>query len=229
MQFTIRGDVNTPAELNQNLFRTYLYLSTSPLFSWLSVNASAIYEKGPFTQRDLSSRDAIANIEFTVGHPWGKTSLVTGYYVRDLQFNPAIREFFTTTTYAGLQRKFGSRITGSLLGGYIRSWRVEGPLFAIAQAMRPAAQLQFRPNNRWQVDLNFAYTRTEATPAYDNLQSGFLISYMKPYRRTWNDGAGETVVEYPLRFSVGMQQQSFINFPGQKTSNYVPVIKLTIF
>ncbi|MCU1308604.1 MAG: hypothetical protein JWN45_3299, partial [Acidobacteriaceae bacterium] len=45
----------------------------------------------------------------------------------------------------------------------------------------------------------------------------------------WNDGAGETVVEYPLRFSVGMQQQSFMNFPGQNSSAYVPVVRLNIF
>jgi tetratricopeptide (TPR) repeat protein len=229
IQFTIRRDSNVPADLNQNLFRTFLYLNTSPLFSWLSVRGSANYETGPFTERNLSSRDALGHIEFVVGRPWGNTAMVTGYRVRDLQFNPDIREFFTTSTYAGLEHKFGRKITGTLVGEYIRSWRVESQKFAIAQAMRPAAQLEIRPNNRWQFEFNFAYTRTEATPAYDNLQSGFLISYVKPFRRTWNDGAGETVVEYPLRFSVGMQQQSFMNFPGQNSSAYVPVVRLNIF
>lgn len=229
VQFTIRRDRNNPTDLNQNLFRTYVYLTTTPLFNWLSVRGSAIYESGPFTQRNLSSRDTSAHVEFAVGRPWGNTAMITGYRVRDLQFNPVIREFFTTSTYAGLQRRFGKTITGTLVGEYIRSWRVEITKFAIAQAMRPAAAIQFRPNNRWEVDANFAYTRAAASPAYDNLNSGILLSYVKGFRRTWNDGAGETVVEYPLRFSVGLQQQTFINFPGQNASAFVPVIKLTLF
>jgi hypothetical protein len=207
-------------------------MSSTPLFNWLSIRGDVIYETGPFTQRNLSSKDYYAHIEFTVGRPWGRTSMVTGYRVRDLQFNPVIREFFTTSTYAGFEHRFGTSITGTLVGEYIRSWRVEAPAFAIAQAMRPAAALQFRPNNRWQVDLNFAWTRANGAPAYDNLNSGFLISYVKPFRRTWNDGAGETVVEYPLRFSVGMQQQTFMNFPGGPNtgiSSFVPVVKLNIF
>jgi tetratricopeptide (TPR) repeat protein len=232
IQFTIRRDKNVPVEVNQNLFRTYLYMNSTPMFNWLSVRGDVIYETGPFTQRDLSSKDAYAHIEFLVGRPWGRTSMVTGYRVRDLQFNPLIIEYFTTSTYAGFEHRFGKSLTGTLVGEYIRSWRVDSLKFAIAQAMRPAAQIQFRPNNRWQVDLNFAYTRANAAPAYDNLQSGFLISYVKPFRRTWNDGAGETVVEYPLRFSVGMQQQTFMNFPGQPNqgiSSFVPVVKLNIF
>ena len=38
---------------------------------------------------------------------------------------------------------------------------------------------------------------------YDNVQSGFLISYMKPIRRSVNDVNGSLNVDYPLRFSVG--------------------------
>ena len=77
-----------PVYMNQNLFRQFLYLSTSSFFNWVSVTGSAVHETGPFTEQNLHSRDDSANIEFTVGRPWGNTSLITGYSVRDLLFRP---------------------------------------------------------------------------------------------------------------------------------------------
>src|SRR4029077_20301817 len=124
IQFTIRRDRSTPLDLNQNLFRTYLYMSTTPIFNWIAIKANVIRESGPFTERDLSSKDKSASIEFTVGRPWGRTALVTGYRARDLQFDPVTREFFTTSSYAGLQRRFGQKTTIGVFGEYIRSWRV---------------------------------------------------------------------------------------------------------
>ncbi len=72
-------------------------------------------------------------------------------------------------------------------------------------------------------------TRGEGFHLYDNVQSGFLISYMRPLRRSMNDGSGLTV-DYPLRFSVGLQQQSFYSFTGVgSTSSFRPVIRISIF
>src|SRR5262249_23312330 len=60
--------------------------------------------------------------------------------------------------------------------------------------------------------------------------TGFLISYMKPLRRSVNDRGGELPVDYPLRFSIGLQQQSFYNFnnPG-RTFALRPVVQISIF
>ena len=109
LQYTIRRDTISPVALSQNLFRQFLYISTSSFYNWVSLNGSAIREAGPFTDQSLSSRDLSARVEFTVGRPWGRTSLITGYTVRDLLFNPVIEEYFNTSSYVGLQRKFGSR------------------------------------------------------------------------------------------------------------------------
>ncbi len=79
LQFTIRRDTISPVYMNQNLFRQFLYLSTSSFYNWISITGSAIHETGPFTEQDLHSRDVAANIEFTVGRPWGNTSLIAGY------------------------------------------------------------------------------------------------------------------------------------------------------
>jgi len=230
LEFTLRSDTESPVLMNQRLFRQYLYLTTSPFFNWLTVRGSAIHEAGPFTQQNLRSRDLGASIEFEVGRPWGNNALITGYSVRDLLFRPAIREFFTTATWVGVEHKFGQKMAVTGLGKYVRSWRVQDRQFATAQILVPGARVEYKPNDRWSVDGSFDFTRGEGFHLYDNVQSGFLISYMKPLRRSMSDSGGAIPVDYPLRFSVGLQQQSFFNFTGTgSTTALRPVVRISIF
>jgi tetratricopeptide (TPR) repeat protein len=229
LQFTIRRDTISPLFMNQNLFRQFLYISTSSFFNWVSINASAIHEAGPFTDQHLSSRDVSATLEFTVGRPWGKTSLLAGYSVRDLLFHPRVEEYFDTSSYIGLQRKFGSRITAALLAEDLRSWRVENTQFAIAQAFVPGARFEFRANPRWSVQGSFLLSRGSGYHQYDNAQSEFLVSYMRPVRGNLKDGTGEIPIAYPFRFSIGVQQQTFYNFAGSAKTALLPVVHFTLF
>ncbi len=229
LQFTVRRDTLSPLDMNQNLFRQYLYLSTSSFFNWVSLAGSVIREAGPFTQQNLRSRDALANLEFTVGRPWGKTSLLAGYSVRDLLIRPEIREYYSTSTYVGLQRKLGSRLTVAVLGEYLRSWRVLNETYAIAQAMRPGARFEYRPNPRWQVTGSFTLSRGEGFHTYDNAQSEVMVSYLRPVRRNFDDGSGPVQVAYPSRFSFGVEQQTFYNFGGQSRTTLLPVIRFNLF
>ena len=64
---------------------------------------------------------------------------------------------------------------------------------------------------------------------YDMQARSNIISYIKPFRRMLNDGLGEISVEYPLRFSIGFQQQSFFNFAGRSQATFRPVVRLTFF
>jgi tetratricopeptide (TPR) repeat protein len=229
LQFTVRRDTISPVFMSQNLFRQFLYISTSSFFNWVSVTANGVREAGPFLDQDLHSRDASGDIEFTVGRPWGSTSLITGYSVRDLLFRPLIEEYFNTTTYAGLQHKFGTRLTAALLAEDLRSWRVQGNQYATAQALLPGARFDFRANRRWTVQGSFVLSRGEGFHAYDNVQSQFLVSYVRPLRGSLNDGANEVQVAYPLRLSFGVQQQTFYNFSGSNTTTVLPVVHLTLF
>jgi hypothetical protein len=53
---------------------------------------------------------------------------------------------------------------------------------------------------------------------------------MKPIHRSWNDGNGGVGVDYPLRISAGIQQQSFFNLGGQSSSSsFRPVIRISLF
>jgi tetratricopeptide (TPR) repeat protein len=232
LQFTVRRDAaskTAAAELNQNLFRQFLYVSTNSFFNWIAVRGNAFHESGPFTNRSLNSRDLGARLEFVVGRPWGRTYMVTGYSNRDLLFHPLVREFFSTSTYAGIEHRFGEHLKLTGVGEYIRSWRVQDTSWVFAQAMRPAISLQYQPTRRWLVDADFAFTRGQGFHAYDNMHSGFFISYTKPLRKSIADGSGSVPVEYPLQFSVGLQQEQFFQFTGHGQAMFRPVFRLTLF
>lgn len=229
LQFTVRRDTSSPFYMNQNLFRQFLYISTSSFFNWVSFSGNAIHEAGPFTEQNLRSRDVSASGEFTVGRPWGSTSLLAGYSVRDLLFHPIVQEYFNTTSYVGLQHKFGTRLTAAILAEDLRSWRVQGPQYATAQAFLPGARFEFRANPRWSVQGSFLLSQGKGYHQYDNAQSEFLVSYMRPVRGSMKDGAGDIPVAYPIRFSFGVQQQTFYNFAGSAKTTLLPVVHFTLF
>jgi tetratricopeptide (TPR) repeat protein len=230
LQFTIRRDTVSPVYMNQNLFRQFLYVYSSYFFNWISFTGSAQRETGPFLQQPpLHSRDLFGNIEFTVGRPWGSTSLITGYSVRDLLFRPMVAEYFNSSAYAGLEHKFGNRVTAAVLAEDLRSWRVQGTRYAIAQAVLPGGRFEIRATPRWTVQGSAVLSRGAGFHAYDNIQSQLLVSYVRPLRGRVRDGSVETPVSFPLRFWLGVQQQSFYNFPGASRNTVLPVVHLTLF
>jgi tetratricopeptide (TPR) repeat protein len=229
LQFTVRRDTAAPRAMNQNLFRQFLYLYTSSFMNWFSISGSAMREAGPFIERDLHSRDAAARLEFAVGRPWGKTSFITGYAVRDVLFRPLVREYYTTSTYVGLQRKFGDNIRAGVFAEYLRSWRVQDTDFALAQSMRPAFNLDIAATPHWNVHAAGSWSRGEGFHAYDNFQNQILLSYVRSVQHPLHDGIGEVPVTYPFRISFGLQQQTFYNFAGSKTNTVLPVIQLNLF
>src|SRR5438552_18462086 len=149
--------------------------------------------------------------------------------MRERLFAPHIREAFTTSTYACVQQRFGEKVKLTALGEYVRSCRVQDFTYALAQAVRPAGQIQILPNNRWSIEGSFAYARGEGFHSYDNVQSGIFISYSKPLHRSLSDGTEQLPVEYPLRISLGVERQNFFNFAGRGQTTLRPVVRLTLF
>lgn len=230
VQFTIRRDASAPEQMNQDLFRQFLYLYTGSFGNWVSVSGSAIREAGPFTEMDLHSRDAAASIQFEVGRPWAKTAFITGYEGRDVLFRPLIREYYATDAYAGIQRKFGSAWKAAVLAEYLRSWRVQDANFAIAQALRPGFRLDYDPlASHWAVHAEGTWSQGKGYHAYDNVTNAVLVSYIKGVKRPLDDGVGEVPVNYPLRISFGIEQQSFYDFTGTNRNTILPVIRINLF
>ena len=229
IQQTIRRDAKDPIDMNQNLFRQFLYVSTSSFFNFLSVSGYAIHESGPFTLSGLSSRDLVGALEFRVGRPWGKTALVTGIGSRDEQFSPLIREFFYTSSYIGIERQVSDRFRFRAVAEDLRSWRVESDRYAIAQALRPAGSVEFIPARNWTVQGSFAYSRNMGFHAYDAVQSGFSVSYVRSIGRTYHEDGQDMELRYPIRFSFGMQQEDFFNFTGGNNHQLRPYISISLF
>ncbi|MGH9511794.1 MAG: tetratricopeptide repeat protein [Terriglobales bacterium] len=230
LQFTIRRDTRSPVDLNQNLFRQYLYVNTSSFGNWVSFSGSMIREAGPFTEQNLHSRDAAGTVEFSVGRPWARTAFITGYQGRDVLFRPLIREYYTTNTYVGVRRKFGASWQAAVFAEYLRSWRVQDSLYAIAQAMRPSFHLDYAPlTSHWAVHATGMWSQGEGFHAYDNVSNQVTVSYMRTIQRSLNDGTGEVPVNYPMRFSFGLAQQTFYDFQGKNRNSFVPIIRVNLF
>jgi hypothetical protein len=95
--------------------------------------------------------------------------------------------------------------------------------------MRPTVRFNYSPNARWNFEGKVAFERGQGIHTYDNVNSGFFISYVQPYRARMEDGLGVVPVEYPIRISVGIQQEQFMNFSGRGQSLFRPVIRLSLF
>ncbi len=105
--------------------------------------------------------------------------------------------------------EFPSRLNFTVVAEDLRAWRISGYRYAIAQALRPAGSIQFAPTRNWSVQASVAYSRNMGAHVYDAVQSGFAISYAMPVHRAFKDDGREVDLQYPIRFSAGMQQETF--------------------
>jgi hypothetical protein len=229
IQGTIRRDSISPVALNQNLFRVYTYMTTSSFFDAVSVSGFFIRESGPFTESNLHSRSLVGGVDFRVGQPWGKTALVTGWAASDQQFQPENIVNFYTSSYVGLERRFSDRWNVRAVVEDLRTWRIVQTRYGIAQALVPAGTVGFRPARNWRIQASMAYSNTRGFHDYDAVQNGFSVSYAMPFRRVFKGEGEEVPLQYPIRFSAGMQQESFFNFPGANTQQFRPYFSISLF
>ena len=229
IQTTIRRDSVAPVQMNQNLIRTFIYMNTSSFFNAISASGYLIRESGPFTETNEHSRGLTGAIDFRVGAPWGKTALLTGWGANDQLFTPVNFEDFYTSSYIGLEHRFSERL---LLRGMIedvRAWRVVGGASAIAQNVRPAFSVDFTPRRNWDFQASTAFSSVRSYHVYDATQNGFSISYARPFKRKFHDDSGAIMLQYPIRFSAGFQEETFFNFSGGQNQQYRPFVQISIF
>ena len=229
IQGTIRRDSLSPMEMNQNLFRVFTYVSTSSFFNAVSADGYFIREVGPFTESNIHSQALVGAVDFRVGEPWGKTALVTGWGRNDQQFTPAGIENYYTASYIGFTHRFSDRLNIEAVAEDLRAWRVVGARSGIAQALRPAGTIDFAPTHHWDFQVSSAYSSTRGFHVYDTIQNGFSVSYATPLRRKFDDESGEVHVQYPIRFSAGLQQESFFNFTQGPNEQLRPYVSITLF
>lgn len=229
VQGTIQRDSRDPFDMNQNLFRVYAYLNTSSFFNAVSVNGYALRESGPFTESNLHSRDLAVAVNFRVGAPWGKTALLTGWGVNDQLFRVIHTEDYYSSSYIGLERNLSNRLNISVLAEYLRAWRIFGERWGIAQDLRPAATVDYVPRRNWDIKFSTAYSSTRGFHVYDATQNGFSVSYARPFRHVFHDNSGPLTIQYPIRISGGVQDETFFNFGGSQSQQLRPYIEISIF
>jgi len=229
IQATVRRDANTPIQLDQNLFREFAYVSTSSFFDAVSVDAYVIHENGPFTNINLHGSAFSGAVNFRVGSPWGKTALVTGWGANDQSFHPTGIEDYYTSSYVGIDRRFSDKLDIRALAEDLRAWRIVSPRSGIAQAVRPAANVAWFPGRNWTVQASAAYSRTQGFHIYDDIQSGVSVSYGLPVHRNFRDENGDVVLQYPIRFAAGVQEETFPNFTGAQNQQFRPFVSISLF
>jgi hypothetical protein len=111
----------------------------------------------------------------------------------------------------------------------LRSWRVVGVNSAIAQDLRPAGMVQFKPNRNWDFQANTAFSSPRSFHVYDAIQNGFSVTYARPVRRKFHDDSGAVVLQYPIRFSAGLQEETFFNFTGGHNQQFRPYVRISLF
>jgi hypothetical protein len=230
IQTTIRRDSQSPTDMNQNLFRVFTFLNTGSFFNALSVSGYVIHESGPFTDnKGLSSSLFTAAVDFRVGSPWGKTALLTGWGASKQTFSPRNYQNYFTSSYIGAEHRFGDHLDVRAMLEFLRAWRVVDTNSGIAQNLRPAAWVNYGFKRNWNAQFSSSYSSNRSFHDYDAIQSGFSLSYAVPVRRRFTDEGGPVMLAYPIRFSGGLQNETFFNFQGGHSSQLRPYIGITIF
>jgi hypothetical protein len=241
VQATVRRDSLSPRDMNQNLGRFFTYVDTSSLFHALSVSGWFIHDFGGFTELPLYESSEAGAFDFRVGSPWGKTALVTGWGMNDQHFTSSSlgnTENYDTSSYVGVTRSLPAHINIEAIAEDLRSWRVvpfvtpSSQLVVhsgTAQALRPAATVNFSPARDWSIQFNGSYENTRSFHDYDMTQNGIVVSYMRPLGRTFNEDTGEVRFKYPIRFSGGIQEQTFPSLTQGRSQEFRPYVSITLF
>jgi hypothetical protein len=129
----------------------------------------------------------------------------------------------------GIDRRFGERLKVRAVAEDLRAWRIVGTNSGIAQNLRPAGSVDFALKRNLDLQVSSAYSSTRSFHTYDAIQNGFSISYARPYHRKFHDDSGSVVLEYPIRFTAGMQEEDFFNFTGGHNQQLRPYVQISLF
>jgi tetratricopeptide (TPR) repeat protein len=241
-QGTLRRDNLSPREMNQNIGRLFTYVSTGSFWDAVSVNAYVIHDFGSFTDIPLHESTLGGAVDFRVGAPWSKTALVTGWGSNDQLFTSSSlgnTENYMTSSYIGLTHRFSTHLNIEGIAEDLRTWRVVPYVVTpgnfvvhsgIAQALRPAGTVDYRPAKDWQIRFSTAYENTRSFHLYDMTQNGISVAYTYPFGRSYSDATGTVHVRYPIRFSAGVQEETFPNFTGAgRNQEFRPYVSINIF
>ena len=97
----------------------------------------------------------------------------------------------------------------------VRAWRVCTAARAIAQNLRPPAHVDFTPRRNWDIQSSTALLEHTEFPCLRRDTKRLLSFVCTPFTPQFHDDSGELTVQYPIRFSAGVQDRNVLQFPGQ--------------
>lgn len=134
-----------------------------------------------------------------------------------------------TASYVGIERKFGERLNLRAIAEDVRAWRIVGSNWGNAQNLRPAGSVDVIPKRNWALHASSAYSSIRSFHIYDAIQNGFSVSYARPFHRKFKDDTGTVVIQYPIRFSAGFQDETFFNFKSGQNQQFRPYVQISLF
>ncbi len=147
----------------------------------------------------------------------------------DQLFKPVNNEDYYTSSYVGIEHRFSERLNLRAIAEDLRAWRIVGSRWGNAQDLRPAG---ISTSLRTQTGISSFHPPTPAPGVFrylDAIQNGFSVSYARPFRRRFVDDSGSVILQYPIRFSAGLQEESFFNFSGTQSQQLRPYVQISIF
>ena len=111
----------------------------------------------------------------------------------------------------------------------LRAWRIVGANSGIAQALRPSGTVRFAATRNWILQAAGAYSDTLGFHSYDAVQTSFSATYAVPFHRGFQEETGKVALQYPIRFTGGIQQEDFFNFSGPHGQQFRPYISISLF
>ena len=93
----------------------------------------------------------------------------------------------------------------------------------------PAWTFQRGVTLKLKVPAGGAWSSNRSFHVYDAVQSNLSVSYAMPFHREFKDETGDVVLQYPIRFSAGVQQETFFNFTGGQSQQFRPFVSITLF
>jgi len=136
-------------------------------------------------------------------------------------------EAYYTSSYIGIERKFGERLNLKAIAEDVRAWRIVGANWGNAQNLRPQQPWTSLQTINGCAGFNRLFRHQEFSRLRHD-PKWFSISYARPFRAnsmTIPNGR----LEYPIRFSAGIQQESFFNFTGDQNQQFRPYVRISLF
>ena len=231
VQVTVRRDLDTPVALNQNLFRVFTYMSTSSFFNLVSVSGFVLHESGPFTESNLHSATLAGADGFPRRRALGQDGAGDGLgSAPSRRSTPLTNENYYTSSYVGLERQFGERLDVKALAEDLRAWRIVGANSAHCAGGAPGGTVRYSPRRATGLCRRRRPTPTPwASTTTMRCRADFSASYAVPFHRGFKEETGKVSLQYPIRFSGGIQQESFFNFPGPHSQQFRPYFNISLF